>query len=115
MDYFEVSPAEQLRRLDQRLTDEPHTTWPTSEQELVVWSDIMQIPTPGEVDGSEPIDDPPAGFASWDQWRWDRWPPIDCLTATALIAMRAARTAADECVPRTAESGLADLALINVG
>ena len=64
MDYFEVSRAEQLRRIDHRLTDEPHTTWPTSEQELVGWADIMEIPTPGEVDGSEPIDDPPAGFAT---------------------------------------------------
>ena len=75
MHYFEVSAAEQRRRLDRRLTVEPHTTWPISNQELVRWADKMQIPTPGEVDGSEAIDDPPAGFASWDEWRRDRWPP----------------------------------------
>lgn len=75
MHYFEVSAAEQRRRLDQRLAVEPHTTWPISNQELVGWADKMQIPTPGEVDGSEAIDDPPAGFASWDEWRRDRWPP----------------------------------------
>ncbi len=28
-----------------------------------------------ELDGTEPIDDPPAGFATWDAWRKDRWPP----------------------------------------
>lgn len=31
--------------------------------------------TPGELDGSEPIDDPPAGFAAWDEWRRHRRPP----------------------------------------
>lgn len=75
MHYFDVPPAEQRRRLDRRLADEPHSTWPISDEELAGWSDVMQVPTPGEVDGSEPIDDPPPGFASWDQWRRDRWPP----------------------------------------
>jgi predicted kinase len=75
MHYFELSQDEQRRRLDQRQTQEPHTTWPISEEELSEWSDIFQIPTPGEIDGTEPIDDPPAGFGSWDEWRRDRWPP----------------------------------------
>ena len=75
MHYFDVPPPEQRRRLDQRLADEPHTTWPISEEELAGWSDVMQVPPPGEVDGTEPIDDPPLGFASWDQWRRHRWPP----------------------------------------
>jgi predicted kinase len=73
--YFEVSPAEQRRRLDQRQADEPHTTWPISDEELLGWAGVMQTPTPGELDGSEPIDDPPAGFTSWDDWRGHRWPP----------------------------------------
>ena len=73
--YFEVSPAEQRRRLDQLQTGEPHTTWPISDEELAGWAGIVQIPTPGELDGSEPIDDPPAGFASWDEWRVYRWTP----------------------------------------
>jgi len=75
MHYFEASPAEQRRRLDQRQADAPHTTWPISDEELVGWADIMQIPTPAEVNGSEPLDDPPAGFGSWDEWRRGRWPP----------------------------------------
>ncbi|XVS62174.1 AAA family ATPase [Actinosynnema sp. CA-299493] len=75
MHYFEVSQAEQRRRLDQRQADEPHTTWPVSDQEAAEWADVIQIPTPGELDGTEPIDDPPAGFTSWDEWRRHRWPP----------------------------------------
>ncbi|MEU7570205.1 AAA family ATPase [Micromonospora sp. NPDC049240] len=28
----------------------------------------------GPENGSEPVDAPPAGFASWDEWRNHRWP-----------------------------------------
>jgi len=75
MHYLEVSVAEQRRRADQRQADEPHTTWPISDDELAGWAATFQAPTPEEVDGSEPIDDPPAGFSSWDDWRRHRWPP----------------------------------------
>ncbi|MEV0457260.1 AAA family ATPase [Catellatospora methionotrophica] len=73
--YFEVTPAEQRRRLDQRQAEAPHTTWPMSDEELVAWAAFIQIPTPGELDGSEPVGGPPAGFATWDAWRTHRWPP----------------------------------------
>lgn len=53
----------------------PHTTWPISDEELVEWAAKIDIPTRGELDGSEPVDDPPAGFATWDEWRRHRWPP----------------------------------------
>lgn len=72
--FCDLDPAEQRRRLDRRLAEEPHTTWPISEAELASWSDIFQRPAPEEVDGSERLDDPPEGFASWDAWRTDRWP-----------------------------------------
>jgi predicted kinase len=75
MVYLDVSQTEQRRRLDRRQADEPDTTWPISDEELAEWSDIIQVPTPGELDGSEPVDDPPTGFASWDEWRDHRWPP----------------------------------------
>jgi predicted kinase len=74
MRYFDVSPAEQRRRLDQRQAEEPHTTWHMSDEELARWAAIISIPTAGELDGSEPIDGPPAGFPSWEDWRRDRWP-----------------------------------------
>lgn len=73
--FCDVDLAEQRRRLDRRLAEEPHTTWPISEAELASWADIFQRPTPEEVDGSEPIPAPPEGFTSWDAWRADRWPP----------------------------------------
>jgi predicted kinase len=73
--YFELTPAEQRRRVDQRQAQVPHTTWHMSGEELAGWSASIDIPTPGELDGSEPIDDPPAGFATWDEWRRHRWPP----------------------------------------
>ncbi|SFD53091.1 Predicted kinase [Micromonospora sediminimaris] len=73
--YFELTPAEQRRRRDQRQAAAPHTTWPMSDQELAEWADRFDIPTPGELDGSEPVDNPPTGFTTWDEWRRHRWPP----------------------------------------
>jgi len=32
--YFELSPAEQRKRLDQRQAEAPHITWPMSADEL---------------------------------------------------------------------------------
>ena len=75
MRYFELPPAEQRRRLDRRQAEEPHTTWHMSDEELTEWAAIISIPTQAELDGSEPIDVPPAGFATWDEWRRHRWPP----------------------------------------
>lgn len=72
--YFEVSPAEQRRRLDRRQAEQPHTTWPISDEEAAAWTAVIQVPTAGELDGSEPLDDPPAGFVTWDAWRRHRWP-----------------------------------------
>ncbi|HEY3406975.1 MAG TPA: ATP-binding protein [Propionicimonas sp.] len=73
--YFEVAPTEQRTRLDRRHAEAPHTTWHMSDEELAAWASIISIPTPGERDGSEPVDDPPSGFATWDDWRSHRWPP----------------------------------------
>jgi predicted kinase len=75
MRYFELSPAEQRSRLDQRQAEASHTTWRMSEEQLAAWAARIDIPTPGELDGSEPIDNPPDGFATWDQWHGQRWPP----------------------------------------
>jgi predicted kinase len=74
MRYFEVSREEQRRCLDGRQARAPHTTWPMSDEELTEWAARIEIPTPGELDGSEPVDDPPTGFATWDEWRTQRWP-----------------------------------------
>jgi predicted kinase len=75
MCYFELTPAEQRKRLDQRLAEAPHDTWPISERELADWASRIDIPTPAELDGSEPIGDPPSAFATWREWIAHRWPP----------------------------------------
>jgi len=75
MHYFELAPSVQRFRLDQRQAEAPHTTWPMSDEELAEWARNIHIPTPGELDGSEPIDDAPDGFATWEEWRRHRWPP----------------------------------------
>jgi len=72
--YFQLTRAEQRSRLDERQAAAPETTWPMSDEELAEWAARIEIPTPGELDGSEPIDDPPLGFATWDEWRSHRWP-----------------------------------------
>ena len=73
--YVELTPAEQRKRLDQRLAQAPHETWPISEQELAEWASKIDLPTSAELDGSEPIGDPPDGFATWREWTAHRWPP----------------------------------------
>jgi predicted kinase len=73
--YFELTPAEQRKRLDQRLAEAPDETWPISEQELSEWSSKIEVPTSAELDGSEPIGDPPSGFETWREWTAHRWPP----------------------------------------
>ncbi|WP_433211937.1 AAA family ATPase [Dactylosporangium sp. CS-047395] len=75
MRYFELPFAEQRRRVDRRQAEAPDTTWPMSDEELTSWAARFEIPTPGELDGSEPIDAPPPGFATWNDWRTHRWPP----------------------------------------
>ena len=75
MRYFALAPVEQRRRIERRQAEEPHTTWRMSDQELAAWAAVINIPTPGELDGSESLDDPPKGFASWFEWRRYRWPP----------------------------------------
>ena len=75
MRYFALSPDEQRRRLDQRLAEEPRSTWHMSDAELSEWAAIISVPTVGELNGDEPIDAPPPAFATWSEWRTHRWPP----------------------------------------
>ncbi|GAA3916679.1 ATP-binding protein [Actinoplanes auranticolor] len=73
--YFELPLAEQRKRADRRQAEAPHTTWPMSDEELAEWAAAIEIPTPGELNGTEPIDAPPPGFETWATWRHHRWPP----------------------------------------
>jgi predicted kinase len=73
--YFELTPSEQRKRLDQRSRDDPGETWPMSDDELTEWASKIDIPTSSELDGSKPIGSPPPGFATWDEWIEHQWPP----------------------------------------
>jgi predicted kinase len=75
MHYFELDPAEQRQRLQQRQAEAPHTSWPMSEGDLTHWAAKFERPSPGELDGSDPIGAPPVGYPTWDDWRRHRWPP----------------------------------------
>lgn len=75
MCYFELAPDQQRKRLDQRLAEAPHETWPISDDELGAYASKFEIPSAAELDGSEPVGPPPDGFASWSEWRRQRWPP----------------------------------------
>lgn len=72
--HLHLPPEEQRRRIDRRQAEEPDTTRVLSEDDAAAWTAFFQVPTPGEADGTEPVDPPPDGFASWDAWRHDRWP-----------------------------------------
>jgi predicted kinase len=72
--YAPVTLDEQRRRHHIRLTSEPDSTWPMTEDELTAWAGMFDVPSQGELDGTEPIDSPPTGFASWAEWMQHRWP-----------------------------------------
>jgi predicted kinase len=75
MRFFALDPAVQRARIDRRWAEAPHETWPMSDEELSEWASIIQVPSFAELDGSEPIGEPPPGFGTWDEWMANRWPP----------------------------------------
>jgi predicted kinase len=72
--YAPITREEQRRRHCIRLSADPDTTWPMSDEELNTWEGWFNVPTHGELDGTDPIDPPPDGFASWPEWMQQRWP-----------------------------------------
>lgn len=72
--YFVLTVAEQRERLDRRQAEAPNTTWAMPDDELAEWAGIIEPPTAGELDGSEPLDEPPGGYSTWQEWRNGRWP-----------------------------------------
>lgn len=72
--YCTCGPDEQWRRLARREREEPHSTWPLTEEDLAGYARVFQEPTAEELDGSEPLDAPADGFVTWEAWRRWRWP-----------------------------------------
>ncbi len=69
-----ITLDEQRRRQNVRLSEDPHSTWPMSDEELLAGAAGFNVPTRGELEGTEPIDAPPPGFTSWPDWMQWRWP-----------------------------------------
>jgi hypothetical protein len=44
-----------------------------SDRELAEWAAAFDVPTHGELDGSESVGDPPAAFVTWQAWASHRW------------------------------------------
>lgn len=72
--YAPITGDEQRRRHDLRFAADPDSTWPMSDEEMQAWSASFDVPSPGELDGTEPIGQPPAPFGSWAEWISHRWP-----------------------------------------
>jgi predicted kinase len=72
--YAPIALEEQRRRHDTRVSMVPHATWPISDAEFATWTRGFDVPTPSELNGTEPIDPPPVGCASWQDWMQQRWP-----------------------------------------
>ena len=72
--YFPISASEQKERAEKRLAASGHETWPMSDAELAEWASRFEVPTAGELDGTEPVGNPPSGFATWSEWTRHRWP-----------------------------------------
>jgi len=75
MCYTELVPEEQRKRLARRLEEAPDETWPMSDEGLADYAATFEAPTIAEIEGCEPIGQPPDGFADWDEWSHHRWPP----------------------------------------
>lgn len=75
MRYFDLAPDERRKRLERRLVEAPHETWPISEEEIAEWAMKFDVPSAAELDGSEDVGEPPDGYANWDEWILHRWPP----------------------------------------
>lgn len=76
--YAPITLEEQRRRHEKRLSIDPHATWAIADEQLRTWAGLFDVPTPGELSGTEPIDPPPTGYASWPEWMHHRWPPRVC-------------------------------------
>jgi predicted kinase len=71
--HLEVDELEQRRRHDKRLSAEPGTTFPMSDNDLRSFREQFEAPDEAELLLSE-IGPPPLGSATWSTWISERWP-----------------------------------------
>src|SRR3954464_1367587 len=71
--YLQADEEEQWRRIQARSLTDPGTTFEMTKADLQRWREIFQPPDTTELETAD-IDDPPAGFASWESWVAQCWP-----------------------------------------
>lgn len=71
--YIAVDHSEQLRRVKERLNDDPELAFDISETDLAAFRNFFQEPLFAELNTPE-IDPPPDGYSTWHEWSAVRWP-----------------------------------------
>jgi predicted kinase len=71
--YMEVREDEQVRRVRERNTAAPGTTFVITRAELELWRQAFQAPDQAELTACAP-GPPPPGYQSWEEWSAERWP-----------------------------------------
>ena len=70
---MDVHDHEQARRVEERNTQEPATTFAMMQAELQVWRQSFQAPDEAGLTACTP-GPPPPGYRSWEDWAAERWP-----------------------------------------
>ncbi len=73
--YVPLPPDEQSRRVKDRWEETPHTTFPITDDDLALWTNLFEAPDAAELAGG-PLDPPPDGFADFGHWAVERWPSL---------------------------------------
>ncbi|HTW10204.1 MAG TPA: ATP-binding protein [Acidimicrobiales bacterium] len=71
--YMVIHDQEQARRVEERNTRQPATTFAMTPAELQVWRQSFQAPDEAELTACAP-GPPPAGYRGWEDWAAERWP-----------------------------------------
>ena len=71
--YLEISDEEQRRRHDERISLNPDSTFPMSDDDFEEYRGQFEPPDEAELASSD-IDPPPPGYVSWSSWMSERWP-----------------------------------------
>lgn len=71
--YLTVEPLEQRKRLSARSRTHPSSTFEITDEQLVEFAILFEVPEADEL-GSTEIESPPHGHATWAAWTAERWP-----------------------------------------
>lgn len=73
--YLEIGEEENITRVRERPTGAASSTFEISIEDLAMYRDCFQVPTPEELN-HETSDESPSEFDNWEEWAKDRWPGL---------------------------------------